>query len=101
MIESQLISKFSNANFIRKDPTALSIIFYIFHHQGSKISEIMNDLNLTNDDTIKKLEYGKFIEENPHPEEDDKIFILSVGGQLLIKEILRKDPSVIEELYKD
>ena len=100
MFEDQLISKFRVSNFIRHDSTALSVLFYIYKCQTCKVSKIMKDLGLPNKDIISKLEKEKFIIQNPHPEDVDKTFKLSVGGNFLIKEILEEDSELFEELNK-
>ena len=94
---NNLLSSFKSAQVIRNDPNALAIMFYLYHNQSKKASEIMLDFDLMDNILIDNLEEYGFIEQNPHPEED-KTFVLSDSGRLVIKEIAEKFPKIIEQL---
>lgn len=98
MNEVNLISSFRTAKYVRTNSKALAVIFYLYHNQKKKVSEIIEDLNLKDKTIINELEQEGFIEQNPHPKEEDRTFVLSFGGMILIKELAEDAPELIKEL---
>jgi chromosome segregation and condensation protein ScpB len=58
----------------------------------------MRDLKLKDRKVIDQLEKQHIIEENPHPDNEDKAYFLALGGQFFMEELFDEDPELFKEL---
>ncbi len=102
MMKMETISNasFNSLEMVKKDPLAVAILIDIAYFSNRKVSELVSDLNLTEESMsiLQKLERERFIRPNPHHNVPDIKYILAEKGYFLLNELKMENPDLLKEV---
>ncbi len=93
-------SSFASIDEVKSDPLAVAVLLDIAYFSHRKVSELIEDLNITEDskDLLWRLDRGGFIKPNPRREVPDIKYVLAAKGYFLLNELKLENPELLEPI---